>query len=131
MTRAAACTTIFSSPIEGSRWPDPRRAPAEYGFDVLGVVENRLEFLEHLGGEFDVLGADGRQQHRDPLANRVVDDLEGLAQSAAAVLGVERQGVVLALVLDPFAPPHLAADLHVLAGAPEREVVLHAVEAPR
>ena len=54
--------------------------------------------------------------------------LQGLAQAGAA-LGGQRNLVVLAVVGDPLAAPHLPADLDDLAGAAQRRVERHAVEA--
>ena len=95
---------------------------------LLRHVEDRLPGVGDLGGQLDVLRADRGDHDGDALAHRVVDELEGLAEAGALPLG-QRQLVVLAVVLDALAPPHLAADVDDLAGAAERRGVGHAVEA--
>ena len=84
--------------------------------------------LGQLGGHGDVLRAEGGDVNGDPLAHGMIHDLEGLAQSGAPPLG---QGhlVVGALVFEAVAPPHRSADLDDLAGASQRGVVGHAMEA--
>src|SRR5271166_2135618 len=91
------------------------------------MVEDRLPALGDLGGEFDVLRAQRRDCYRNAFAHRVIDELEGFAQTRAAIRG-QRDLIVLAAVLHPFPAPHLSADLHDLAGAAYRGVELDAVE---
>ena len=92
----------------------------------LRQVEDRLPGLGELGGERHVLRADGGQGDRDALADRVVDQLERLAQTAAPI---QRQLVVLALVGQRLAAPDHPADLDDLAGPADRRVIRHAVPA--
>ncbi|CPU49577.1 Uncharacterised protein [Mycobacteroides abscessus] len=101
------------------------RAPHVIG--LLGQEEDGLPAFGDLGGERDVLGAERRDQYRDAVAHRVVDQLQGLAEAGALLRG-ERHGEVLALELEALAAPHLATDLDGLAGAAQRCVVLDAVE---
>ena len=95
---------------------------------LLGQVEDRLPALGDLGGQLDVLGPQRGHQYRNAFADRLIDQLERLAESGALV-GGQRDGVVLALVLQALAAPHLTADLDDFAGAGDRGVVGHAVEA--
>src|SRR5580692_3677463 len=93
---------------------------------LLWEVEDGLPALGDLGGERDVLRAERGDDDRDALPDRVVDQLERLAEAGAALVG---QRVVLALVVQPVAAPHHPADLDQLPGPPDRGVVPHAVPA--
>ena len=98
--------------------------------DILRLLrqeEDRLPSLGDLGGQLDVLGAQRGDQDGNAFADRLIDQLQRLAQ-AGALLGRQRDRVVVALVLQLFAPPHLAADLDDLAGARDRRVVTDPVE---
>ncbi len=99
---------------------------APHAGGLLRQVEDRHPGFGQLGGERHVLRADGGQGDRDPLADRVVDQLERLAQPGASL---QRQLVVLALVGQPLAAPDHPADLDDLAGPADRRVVRHAVPA--
>lgn len=106
----------------------PARRASPHVVGLLWEVEHRLPAFGDLGGQFDVLGAQGGDGDRNALTHRVVDQVQGLAQPGATV-GGQRQLVVLAVVVEVLAPPHLAADLDHLAGTPQRRVERHAVEA--
>ena len=93
------------------------------------VEEDRLPAVGDLGDLGDALGTERGDRDRDVGARHVVDQLEWLAQARPAALARQRNGVVPAVVHHGLAPPGLPADLHDLAGAPERRVVRHAVEA--
>lgn len=90
--------------------------------------EDRLPALGEFGGQLHVLRAERGKQDRNACAHRMIDQLEWLAQ-ATALPGWQRDPVVVALVLQALACPHLAADLQHLTGAADRRVVGHAVEA--
>lgn len=95
---------------------------------AFGQEEDRLPALGDLRGQLHVLRAEGGQQHRNAFAHRMIDQLQRFAEAGAA-LGGQRHPVVLALELQALAAPHPAADLDDLAGAADRRVVGHAVEA--
>ena len=95
---------------------------------LLRVVEDRLPAVGQLGGQLDVLRAERGQDDRDVRADRVVDELQRLAESGA-LPGRQRDLIVRALVLQPLPAPHLAADLDQLAGPGQRRVVGNAVPA--
>ena len=103
-----------------------RGAPDRAG--LLRVEEDRLPALGELRGHLDVLRAERGQHDRDPVADRVVDQLERLAQ-AGALVGRQRDRVVAALVGQPLAAPDRTADLDDLPGPADRGVVRHAVPA--
>ena len=93
----------------------------------LGQIENRLPALGELGGQFDVLGAQHCDEYRDTFAHRRIYELERFAESGALV-GGQRDLIVLTPVLNPLTAPHLAADFDHLASAGNRSVVGHTVE---
>jgi hypothetical protein len=105
-----------------------RAAPHRGG--PLRQVEDRFPGLGQLGGERHVLRADGGQRDRDALADRVVDQLERLAQTGTPLpVPLQRQLVVLALVGQRLAAPDHPADLDDLAGPADWRVIRHAVPA--
>src|ERR1700727_2786200 len=91
------------------------------------MEEDRLPALGDLGGELDVLRAQSRDGNRNTFAHWLIDELQWLFPSCSTLRG-ERQLIVLAVVFHPFPAPHLAADLHDLAGAPYRGVERDAVK---
>jgi hypothetical protein len=91
-------------------------------------IEDRLPALGDLGGQLDVLRPERGDEYRNAFPHRIIDELERLTQSGALV-GWQRDGVVLALVLQGLSAPDLAADVDDFAGAGYRGVVGHAVEA--
>ena len=92
------------------------------------MEEHRLPAFGDLGGEFDVLRYECRYRDRNTFADRVIDQLQRFAQ-AGALVGRQRNPVVLAVVGHPLATPHLPADLDDLAGAAQWRVERHTVEA--
>src|ERR1039457_6081695 len=66
----------------------------------------------------------------DALPDRVVDQLEGLAEPGSLVRR-QRDRVGLARVLQPLAAPHLPADLDDLPGTADRGVIGPALPALR
>ena len=65
--------------------------------DLVGLLrgeEHRLPALGDLGGQLDVLGAQCGDRDRDAFADRVIDELQRLAQAGPAV-GRQRDLVVL------------------------------------
>ena len=124
---SGACAITSSGPSAGSRFAPAlghRVAPDRAG--LLRQVEDRHPGFGQLGGDRDVLRADGGQGDRDALADGMVDQLERLAQPGAPL---QRQLVVPALVGQPVAAPDHPADLDDLAGPADRRVVRHAVPA--
>ena len=93
----------------------------------VGPVVQREPPLGQLRRHLDVLRSERGDVHGDPLADGVVHDLESLAETGARSLR-QRHLVVGALVHQPVAPPHRAADLDDLSGARQWRVVGHAVE---
>ncbi len=91
-------------------------------------VEGRLPAVGELGGERDVPRADGRDRDRDALPERVVDQLQRLAQ-AGALAGRQGHGVVPPGIGQRLTPPDLAADLDRLPGPADRRVEGNAMEA--
>ena len=110
-------------------WRYPARSESPHTSSAFsGIEEHRLPALGDLGGELDVLRAQRGDRDRNAFADRMIDQLQRLAQTGAPV-GGQRNLVVLAVIGHPFAAPHLPADLDDLAGAAQRRVERHAVEA--
>lgn len=101
------------------------RAPHLLG--LLGEVEGGQPAVGDLGGQPDIGGAERGDVERDLLAHRTGEDLQGLAESAALLLGQRHVGD--AVVVDDFAAPDPAAQFDGLAGPAERLVVRLAVPA--
>ena len=75
--------------------PGPQRlAPHLVG--LLGIEEHRLPALGDLGGQLDVLRAQRRDRDRNAVADRMIDQLQRLAEAGAPV-GGQRNLVVLAV----------------------------------
>ena len=93
----------------------------------LGKEVHRQPAVGEFGGEFHILGTERCQVDRDVFAERMVDQLERLAEPRALILG-QRELVVGAVVHDDLSLPDLAADLHDLPLTSEGPVVLDAME---
>jgi hypothetical protein len=78
--------------------------------------------------QLDVPGPERRHVHRDAFADRMIDQLQRLAESGPEPLG-QRDLVIGASVLKPVAPPDRPADLDDLGRPGERRVIGDAVEA--
>ena len=126
---SGAWPTTSSGGSDGSRRARPAASGSPHaGRRLLREVEDRLPALGRLGGHLHVLRPQCRHHDRDPLADRVVDQLERLAQPGPPARW-QRDRVVRAGVLQPLPPPHLPADLDDLPGPADRRVVGHPVPA--
>ncbi len=99
---------------------------APHLLEAVGHEVDRLPDVGDFGGQFDVFRADRCDRDRDVSDGRPVHELEGLAESGAAVVG---QRVRLAIVGDLVAAPDLAADVDRVAGASHRLLERDAVPA--
>ena len=140
--RLKSSSPPVSSPIASGAWATTssagsdgiplrgacRQRAAPRGRGLLREVEDWFPALGQLGGEFYVLRPERRHHDRDPFPDRVIDQLERLAQ-AGALISWQRDGVVPALMHQPLAPPDAAADFDDLPGAPDRRVVRHPMPA--
>ncbi len=91
------------------------------------MEEDRLPSLGDLSRKLDVLRPHGRQDNRDAVPYRLINDLQWLTEAGAPVCR-QRDLVVAAVMHNLLTPPHLAAYLHDLAGASEWRVVRDSVE---
>jgi hypothetical protein len=124
-SRARVYLKVSQSGVALSQTGGQRLTP--HLLSLFRQVEDRLPALGEFGGQLDVLRPQRCDKYRDAFAHRRIDELERFAQSGALV-GGQRDRVVVTLVLHPFSAPHLPADFDHLAGARNRSVVGHPVE---